>query len=97
MDTDIVVKGSATLRVMPDRAVLRVEVDGEGQPRDEAYRQAAPRAAAVDEVVERHRTAIAQVVTASGDGGPDHLAAPAAAGARVWRTPDPLGLYVSSR
>ena len=65
MDTEIVVKGSATLRVMPDRAVLRVEVDGEGQSRDEAYRQAAPLATAVDGVVERHRPAVAQAVTAS--------------------------------
>ncbi len=57
MDTEILVKRTATLRVMPDRAVLQVEVDGEGQSRDEAYRQAAPLATAVDGVVERHRPA----------------------------------------
>lgn len=65
METEILVSGTAVLRVLPDRAVLRVEVDGEGQARDEAYGQAAPLAAAVDEVLERHRGPIERVVTAS--------------------------------
>lgn len=65
METEILVSGTAVLRVLPDRAVLRVEVDGEGQTRDQAYGQAAPLAAAVDEVLERHRGPIERVVTAS--------------------------------
>jgi hypothetical protein len=65
METEIVVRGSATVRLLPDRALLRVEVDGDAQSRDEAYRQAEPLATRVDEVVERHRPAIDRVVTAA--------------------------------
>jgi uncharacterized protein len=65
METEILVSGTAVLRVQPDRAVLRVEVDGEGQTRDQAYGQAAPLALAVDEVLERHREPIERTVTAS--------------------------------
>lgn len=65
MESEIVVKGSAVVRVLPDRAVLRVDVDGDGQSRDEAYRQAEPQAARVDAVVERHRAALDRVATAA--------------------------------
>jgi uncharacterized protein YggE len=65
MDTEIVVRGSAQVLVLPDRAVVRVEVDGDGGSRDEAYRQAAPLAQRVDDVVEAHRDGIARLVTAA--------------------------------
>jgi uncharacterized protein YggE len=65
MDSEIVVRGTGQVRVLPDRAVLRVDVDGDGGTRDDAYRQAAASAAAVDDVVEAHRDRLARVVTAA--------------------------------
>jgi uncharacterized protein YggE len=65
METEIVVQGRAFVRVLPDRAVLRALVDGDGQSRDEAYRQAEPLATRVDEVVERRRAAFGRVTTAA--------------------------------
>jgi uncharacterized protein YggE len=65
METEILVSGTAVLRVLPDRAVLRVEVEGEAQTRDEAYAQAAPLATAVDQAIERRRDAVERVITAS--------------------------------
>jgi uncharacterized protein YggE len=62
---EIIVRGSAEVRVLPDRAALRVDLDGDGPSRDEAYRQAAPLAEAVDRVVEAHRARLARVVTAA--------------------------------
>jgi uncharacterized protein len=64
-EPEIIVRGSAEVRVLPDRAVLRVDLDGDGQSRDEAYRQAAPLAEAVDRVVEAHRARLERVVTAA--------------------------------
>jgi hypothetical protein len=42
-----------------------VDLDGDGQSRDEAYRQAFPLAEAVDRVVEAHRARMERVVTAA--------------------------------
>jgi len=51
MDSEVVVRGEAELRTMPDWALLRVTIRGEGASRDEAYRNAAVDASAVDEVL----------------------------------------------
>ena len=65
VESEIVVRGIGQVRVLPDRAALRVEVDGDGASRDEAYEQAAPLAAAVDRVLESHADRLARVVTAA--------------------------------
>jgi uncharacterized protein len=65
VDSEIVVRGTGQVRVLPDRASLRVEVDGDGGSRDEAYQQAAPLASAVDRVLEAHAERLARVVTAA--------------------------------
>jgi len=65
MDPQIVVRGTAEATSLPDRAVVRVEVDGEGNSRDDAYREAATLAAKVDEVIAAHAGAIARNTTAA--------------------------------
>lgn len=50
---------------MPDLAVLRVVVDGDGAGREQAYEAAAPLAAAVDEVFGQHAAAIGRTTTAA--------------------------------
>jgi uncharacterized protein YggE len=52
-------------RALPDRAVIRVEVDGEGTSREDAYREAAKLASQVDDVVAAHASAIDRNVTAA--------------------------------
>ena len=59
MDPHIVVRGSGQSRAMPDRAILRLVVDGEGRTRADAYDEAARRAAAVDEGLTRYAQACA--------------------------------------
>ena len=51
MDAHIVVRGTGQAAALPDRAVVRVEVDGEGGSRDDAYREAAK--AALDAEMQR--------------------------------------------
>jgi uncharacterized protein YggE len=58
MDHHIVVRGTGTVRAMPDRAVLRVKVEADGSTRDDAYNQAAPAASRIDEVVASYESAI---------------------------------------
>lgn len=52
------VRGEGEVRVMPDLAVLRVIVEGDGPSRDNAYDAAAPLAAAVDDVIRQHNDLI---------------------------------------
>jgi len=65
MDAHVVVRGAGVARALPDRAVVRVEVDGEGTSREDAYREAAKLASQVDEVVAAHAAAIDRNVTAA--------------------------------
>jgi uncharacterized protein YggE len=48
MDGQVVVRGEAERRTLPDWALVRVTIRGEGASRDDAYRIAAADAAAVD-------------------------------------------------
>lgn len=50
---------------MPDRALLRVAVEGEGSARDDAYQVAATLSNKVDEVMAQHRDAIERATTTS--------------------------------
>jgi uncharacterized protein YggE len=65
MESQIVVRGSGQARVMPDRAVVRIVVEGEGSSREDAYQEAARYAKQVDEVIDLHRAGIEHVVTAA--------------------------------
>jgi uncharacterized protein len=65
MEPHIVVRGTGQAAALPDRAVVRVEVDGEGGSRDDAYREAAKAASAVDAVTTAHAEAIARNQTAA--------------------------------
>lgn len=65
MDPHIVVRGSGQSRAMPDRAILRLVVDGEGRTRADAYDEAARRAAAVDEVLTRYAEDLDRTITAA--------------------------------
>jgi uncharacterized protein YggE len=65
MEPHIVVRGTGQAAAQPDRAVVRVEVDGEGGSRDDAYREAAKAASAVDAVTAGHADAIARNQTAA--------------------------------
>lgn len=50
---------------MPDLALVRVGVDGEGPSREEAYQAASATAAAVDQVIGEYAAAIDRVTTAA--------------------------------
>jgi uncharacterized protein YggE len=63
VDQEIVVRGEASARVLPDRATVLVVVDGDGGTRDDAYAAAVEPARAVDEVIERFADAIARSFT----------------------------------
>lgn len=65
MEREIVVRGIGHVRAVPDRATVRVVIDGEGAEREEAYGAAAQVAAAVDEVLAGAGDAIGRVVTAT--------------------------------
>jgi uncharacterized protein YggE len=65
MEHEVVVRGQAEVKAMPDRATVRVLVDGNGSTPDEAYAEAARAAAAVDEVLRAHADALARVMTAA--------------------------------
>jgi hypothetical protein len=65
MDSEIVVRGTGEVRVLPDRAVVRVVVDGEGPSRDAAYDQAAPLAAQVDAVLDARADGIERTTVAA--------------------------------
>ena len=59
------VRGDSEVRVLPDRASVRVVVDGDGQERDDAYAAAASFATAVDVVLASAGDAISRVTTAA--------------------------------
>jgi uncharacterized protein len=61
--SEIIVQGSAEARTMPDRAVIRITIEGEGNDRDGAYQQAARSAAGVDEVIDNRSSAIDRSTT----------------------------------
>jgi uncharacterized protein YggE len=63
VDREIVVRGEGEVRVMPDRASVRLMVDGEGSSRDDAYEAAARIAKSVDAVLEAGAPAVERVTT----------------------------------
>lgn len=63
METQIIVRGTGQSRTLPDRAVLRVTVDGESGDRDAAYQTVTPLARQVDEVVASYGEAVDRAMT----------------------------------
>jgi uncharacterized protein YggE len=63
METQIIVRGTGQSRTLPDRALLRVTVDGQGPARDDAYQATVPLARQVDEVVGRYGEAVDRSMT----------------------------------
>jgi len=61
----IVVRGTGQARALPDRALVRVEVEADGAARDDAYQEAARLAGEVDATLERRRTALDRTTTTS--------------------------------
>ena len=63
MDREIIVRGSAELRIPPDRALVHATLDADGGSRDDAYSGAARTAAAVDAVLATYADGAERVVT----------------------------------
>jgi hypothetical protein len=62
---EILVRGAAEVRAMPDRATVRATIDGEGDTREAAYEAASRAAADVDAVLEAEADALDRVTTAA--------------------------------
>jgi uncharacterized protein len=65
VESEIVVRGEGHARSMPDRAIVRAVVEGEGASREDAYGEAAEIAKRVDDVVSNHAGAIDRARTAA--------------------------------
>ena len=65
MEREIIVRGSAEVRIAPDRAVIHATLDADAGSREDAYAAAARTATAVDAVLAQHAAATERVVTAS--------------------------------
>jgi uncharacterized protein YggE len=63
MEREVIVRGSAEVRIPPDRALVHVTLDADGGSRDDAYRGAARTAAAVDAIFEQHASETDRIVT----------------------------------
>ena len=59
------VRGVGQARAMPDRALVRVQVEADGSSRDDAYREAARLANQVDAAVTARQAAIDRTITTS--------------------------------
>jgi uncharacterized protein YggE len=64
MEREIIVKGWGQARSMPDRAVIDVLVDAEGDTREQSYSEAVRLAQRVDEVLTNRADAVARALTA---------------------------------
>lgn len=64
MEREIIVQGSAEVRVPPDRALVHVTIDADGSSRDDAYAAATQAARGVDEILAAHQAEIDRTVTA---------------------------------
>jgi uncharacterized protein len=65
MEREVIVRGTAEVRVRPDRAIVHATLDADGGSRDDAYRAAARTATAVDAALEHHAAATDRVVTSA--------------------------------
>jgi hypothetical protein len=65
METEVIVRGEGEARVLPDRAVIHITVDGDANTREDAYAATAPNAKAVDDVLTGHEAAIDRSSTAA--------------------------------
>ncbi|MEA2974235.1 MAG: uncharacterized protein QOG82_2693 [Actinomycetota bacterium] len=58
-------RGGGQARAMPDRALVRVEVEADGAARDDAYREAARLAGQVDAALALRQSAVDRTITTS--------------------------------
>jgi uncharacterized protein YggE len=65
MSIEILVRGEGEASALPDRAVVRVMVEGDGSSQQDAYTKAAGAARDVDAIFERHASGFARKMTAS--------------------------------
>jgi hypothetical protein len=65
VNDELVVRGKAEVRALPDRAIVQVTIDGEGARREDAYADAARRATAVDAVLVAYESALDRTTTAA--------------------------------
>jgi uncharacterized protein YggE len=61
VDDQLVVRGEGEASSLPDTAIIRVTVSGEGTSRDSAYDKAAADAKAVDDVIDRRRGSLERI------------------------------------
>jgi hypothetical protein len=65
MSIEILVRGEGEASALPDRAVVRVMVEGDGSSQQDAYTKAAEAARDVDAIFERYKSGFARKMTAS--------------------------------
>jgi uncharacterized protein YggE len=65
MSIEIQVRGEGEASALPDRAVVRVIVEGDGSSQQDAYTKAAEAARDVDAIFERYKSGFARKMTAS--------------------------------
>lgn len=65
MEAELIVRGTAEVRVPPDHATITVRVDADGASQREAYEKATPLAAAVDSALAEHAASITRSSTAA--------------------------------
>jgi uncharacterized protein len=65
MTDGVIVRGSAEVRALPDRAIVQATIDGEGGTREDAYATAARLATAVDAVLVAYDAALDGTTTAA--------------------------------
>jgi uncharacterized protein YggE len=65
MTDEVVVRGQAEVRALPDRAIVQATIDGEGASREDAYANAARLATAVDAVLVQYAEALDRTTTAA--------------------------------
>lgn len=63
MPAEVLVRGEAEVRCLPDRAMLNVVVDGEGNSQQDAFRRASDAARSVDAVFEKFADSLDRRIT----------------------------------
>jgi uncharacterized protein YggE len=65
MSAEVLVRGEAEVRCLPDRALLHVAIEGEGSSQEDAFRRASETASAVDSVVDKFARSVDRRITSS--------------------------------
>ncbi|MBV8529126.1 MAG: SIMPL domain-containing protein [Candidatus Dormibacteraeota bacterium] len=65
MPAEVMVRGEAEVRTLPDRALINVAIEGEGTTQQDAFRRASESASRIDAVVEKFAAAFDRRITSS--------------------------------